>query len=199
MTSAYAATRLNVYREIWGEASQVVRSVDPPVPTIDICVYPPRMDHNGIFLAHHTLVTTGMSDLPMTFPPGSSPPFRRAELLMYVSEPTEEHFFLLQFLAQYPHDQRRYFVYGHTIPNVEPFFSDSELSVALLLKSPVRFEARLPELLQIEDQRVELLWVQPITAQELTIKRQHGLDALLDLFDRHRLPYVLDERRRSLA
>lgn len=107
---------------------------------------------------------------------------------MYVATPHEEHLRLLQFLAHYPHEARRYYVYGHTIPNAQPFFSDSELlSVALLLQSPFRSHARLPELLRIEGQPVELLWVQPITEAELTVKRQHGIDALLNLFSQHRV------------
>jgi hypothetical protein len=195
-----AAARATAYRELWGEPANVIRQSGPQVPPIDICVYGPRMDHNGIYQAHSTLVTTGMSDLAMTFPPDSKPPFHRAELVMYVPAPSEEHFRLLQFLAHYPHDARRYYVYGHTIPNAQPFFSNSEvLSVALLLQSLVRSDARLPELLRIEGQPVELLWVQPITAPEAAVKRQRGIDALLGLFAQHRLPFVLDERRPSLV
>jgi hypothetical protein len=194
-----SAARSAAYRELWGEPATVVRESEPAVPQVEICVYPPRMGPHGIYLAHHTLVTAGMSDLAMTFPPGSNPPFHRAELVMYVSEPHEEHFRLLQFLAHHPHNARRYYVFGHTIPNAEPFFSDSELSVALLLASLVHWDARLPELLRLEDQSVQLLWVQPITAGEWTVKREQGLDALLHLFEQHRVPYVLDERRPSLV
>jgi len=195
----YSAARSAAYRELWGEPATVVRESGPEFPQVDICVYPPRIGPHGIQLGHHTLVTAGMSDLAMTFPPGSNPPFHRAELVMYVSEPQEEHFRLLQFLAHHPHDASRYYVFGHTIPNAEPFFTDSELSVALLLASVVQWDARLPELLRLEVQPVQLLWVQPITARELSVKREQGLDALLDLFEQHGLPYVLDERRPSLV
>lgn len=119
---------------------------------------------------------------------------------MYVPEPhEEEHFRLLQFLAHYPHDARRYHVYGHAVPNAEPFFTNSELSVALLVKSPFNSHKRVPELLRIEGQSVELLWVQPITTQEWAVKRERGINALLGLFAHHRLPFVLDAHRRSLV
>ena len=194
-----AGVRSEAYKALWGEPSAVTKDADARAPTIDVLSYAPRMDHNGVYQSHYRLVTSGMSDLPMTFPAGSTPPFRRSELVMYVAEPTEEHYGLLQFLAHYPHRAGRYYVYGHTIPNAEPFFSDSQLSVALLLQSLVRWDARLPELLQIEDQPVELLWVQPITAAELAVKQQSGLDTLLEMFRQHQLPYVLDESRNSLA
>jgi hypothetical protein len=199
MQADAAAARVAAFRQLWGDPATVIREDEPQVPRIDIVVYGPRMDHNGIYQAHSTLVTAGMSDLPLTFPPNSNPPFQRAELVMYVTEPNQEHFALLQFLAHYPHDARRYYVYGHTVPNAEPFFTDSQLSVALLLQSIVRWDAQLPERLRIEGQPVELLWVQPITAQECEFKRQHGIDALLGVFGQHHLPHTLDERRVSLV
>ena len=199
MQHEYASARLAAYRELWGDPTTVIPDRYPEAPPIGIDVYGPRMDHNGIYQEHSKLVTAGMSDRAMTFPPGGNPRFHRAELVMYVPEPNEEHFGLLHFLAHYPHNAGRYFVHGHTVPNAEPFFSESELSVALLLQPLVRWDARLPELLRIEGQPVELLWVQPITAQEHALKREQGLDALLALFQRHRLPHVLDERRPSLV
>ena len=193
-------TRPLVYRELWGEPAEVLREPGSQVPAIDIHVYAPRLEPDGFHRAHYRLVTSGMSELAMTFPPAANPPFHRAELVMYVPSPHEEHFRLLRFLAHYPHEAHRYYVYGHTVPNAQPFFSGSEvLSVALLLQSPYRADARLPELLRIEGQPVELLWVQPITMAEWTVKREKGIDALLGLFAERKLPFVLDERRPSLV
>jgi hypothetical protein len=193
------AARSAAYRQIWGEPTSVIQGAPADVPRIDVQVYAPRIDENGMYRDYYVLVTSGMSDLPMTFPPDATPPFHRAELVMYVPELTDEHVGLLQFVARYPHASRRYYVYGHTIPYSEPFFTGSTLSVALLLQSPYNSHARLPEVLELDGQPVELLWLQPITTKELTVKREHGIDALLALFAHHRLPFVLDERRASLV
>jgi hypothetical protein len=194
----YNAEREAVYDQLWGEPETIIHELIPFVPHVDVYVHPPGHAGRG----YYTLVTGGMSDLPMTFPPGREPPQGRAELILYVREPREDHFELLQFLAHYPHDAGRWLAHGHTLPSgdpPEPFFPDSELSVILLIESIVRADARLPELLQLEGQPVELLWVVPITEPECELKLEEGLSALMKVFQRKGLHHVLHEQRPSLV
>ena len=92
--------------------------------------------------------------------------------------------------------------HGYTIPNgqpPEPLFPNGELSVALLIETRSRSDAFLSELLEIEGDRVELLELVPITARECELKLQAGCNELLDVFDRHRHPLILDESRGSFV
>jgi len=79
----------------------------------------------------HTIVTTGMSDIPMTTPEGAEE-FQLAELLLRLppSWPLSQEAFedeksywplrQLKFLARFAHEYETWLCYGHTIPNGNP-------------------------------------------------------------------------------
>jgi hypothetical protein len=148
----------------------------------------------------YTLVTGGMSDLPMRIPRGASA--NRTELVMYVPEPKEVYLEILRFLAHFPHEHNTWFGHGHTFPNgqpPQPYFEDSVLDTTLMISSIARPDSTLHERLKIDKDPVHLLWVVPITTAESEFKLQQGIDALMDLFDRYDHPFVLDETRPSLV
>jgi hypothetical protein len=66
-----------------------------------------------------------------------------------------------------------------------------------LLAPLLRHHRALGDELEIEDVQVEFLWVVPITQAELDLKNAEGMDALLDLFETNRHPWLFDPGRRS--
>jgi len=71
------------------------------------------------------------------------------------------------------------------------------LDTVLLMPTIVTNDRRLPEELVLDGDRVEFLWVVPISAKECDLKLREGLDAIFNLFDRHRHPHVFDPKRPS--
>lgn len=190
------AGREAVYRDLFGERASVYREVVPLVPHIDVCVYPPGYEERGFY----TLVTSGMSDLPMSVPDVVGPEGRRTELVLYVAEPQKDYASLLRFLAHFPHDHHTWLGHGHTMPNGQPalpLFLDSDLDTFLFLAPPIPGDAALRDRLTLGGDPVNLLWVVPITAAECGFKLAHGTDALLAEFERAHHPVTLDERRQS--
>jgi hypothetical protein len=156
-------------------------------PTIDVLVFRKSEDY-------FTLVTNGMSDRRMHMPKNSRDP-ARLELLMYSNEIDED---LVQRLVQdaaYPFVERTYLGHGDTIDWMTPVVPQSELTADLLIYSIVEKHRDLK--LEIEGDPIHLLWVVPITADELEYKKARGLDALLAVFDEVKHPLVLSTDRRS--
>ncbi len=193
-TTAFIRRREALYDELFGECEAVSHELMPIVPHIDVYVY--RPGHAG--RDFYTLITGGMSDLRMQAPRNASAP--RAELIMYTREPKDIYIDLLRNLARFPHDQQTWFGAGHTMANGQPpapLFDGSRLDTILFLDTILHPDETLPERLKIQGDRVDLLWVVPITSAECDLKLQRGLDTLLNLFDEASHPFILDERRRS--
>ena len=195
-----AERRARIYRELWGEPEGTARDESPRggrIPSVDVHLYPPNEEAGRDFF---TLVTAGMGDLPMRVPPDVGRAGARTELCLYVDHPHVEYFELLRALARLPHEHGAWLGPGHTVPNGDPpapIVPGSELSVALLLATPLDPDAKLPERLRIAGDPVGLLWVVPITEAECTFKLERGTQALLELFDEKEHPFVLDPARRS--
>ena len=162
-------------------------------PLIDLFHFGPHSDGRP----YHTLVTSGMSDRKMIVPTEHQTIPCRAEIVMYVKEPRDEHYLWVKWAAKFPFIDNTYLNHGHTIPWHEPLFPGSELSCILFINSIVREDNELSKTLVIEGDPVNLLWFLPITRQEWALKKESGISALLDLFDKHRHPVQLDEDRRS--
>lgn len=186
--------RESVYEEYFGSYEFVSHEIGMQVPHVDVYAYSPG--HRG--RDFYTLVTGGMSDLPMRVPRGVSA--NRAELVMYVEEPKEEYLALLRFLAHFPHNHHTWLGFDHTFPNgqpAQPLFDDAALDTLLMIRSILEPDATLSQSLRIDKDPVCLLWVVPITTAECELKLRAGSEALLDLFDQVEHPIVLDEKRPS--
>jgi hypothetical protein len=141
-----------------------------------------------------------MSDLPMKVPRKVGREGARAELVLYVDDPTEEYAALLRAIAHMAHDLPTWFSYGHTLAfsdSAEPLFPGSELTGFLLMVPVVQPDYWLRDELEIEGDPVNLLWVVPLTAAEMQLKLERGFEALMDVFERSAHRVVLDVNRRS--
>ena len=187
--------REKAYDTLFGEAGSVYHEMLPFVPHVDVYRYPPTDER-----PFYTLVTGGMSDLPMNSPEELGSDFRRAELVFYASEGRDEYQELLRRLAHFPHDNNTWLHWGHTMPNgspPEPLFGSQSLDSFFFMASIVRPDSELGERLIWQSEPVNLVWCVPVSTAECELKLEHGADALYDLFDEHKHPFVFPGDRRS--
>ena len=189
--------REQVYEELFGPFGPVSHELLPMVPHIDVYTFEPGYQGRDFY----TLVSSGMSDLPMHLPDGVSQEYARAEIVLYVDEPKELYINLIRHFARYPHSYDTYFSYEHTIPNgdpAEPFFADSELTsimfIGPILSPDKSFTERLKGRTGIE---VQLLHMTFLTTRECDFKLEDGADMVYDMLDEHEHHFVVDESRRS--
>jgi hypothetical protein len=195
-TAAFAEQREQVYRELFGAGATVSHEVLSMVPHIDVWIYPPG--HAG--RPFYTLVSSGMSDLPMELPEGVDRSYRRREIILYCDAPEEAYIGLVRYFARFPHQYSTWLGPGHTVPNGDPpapMYEGSELVAVLLADTVVRPDGELAGKLVLDGDPVHVLWPVPITQAELELKLKRGYGALLDLFDEAHHPVVLNPRRAS--
>lgn len=200
-TLPFIEKRESVYRGMFGEYALVYDDEFPGlVPHIDVYVHEPGFNGRPFY----TLVTGGMSDLPMTLPndaPPSAP--RRAEIVFYLpanSAPAREYISFLRTAARFVYEYQTALGFGHTIPNGQPptpIFEGLEFTAILFLYPLFEPDNQLPKQLLLENDPVHLLWIVPLTPAEHRLKLERGTNALLDLFEQMRHPFVFDRVRRS--
>jgi hypothetical protein len=168
---------------------------------------------------HYTLVTSGMSDQPMTVPEGCDD-LRYAELVLklppdwpfppnpYAVTPANDDepawywpVRWLKALARLPHDYSTWLGQGHTVPNgdpPEPFAPGTRLCCWMLLP-----DVTVPEndrvIAVAGGRKIHLYVLHALTLEETSLKLDKGADALLGLFDARTYSDVLDPGRASLV
>jgi hypothetical protein len=170
---------------------------------------------SSLFRRYEVLVTSGMSAKPMTLPEGSTEP-RYAEVLVLLPKgwPLTKSAFndernywplrLLKTFARYPHHANTWFGFGHTLANGEseettaPYADGTSLCAAILLP-PLSLGERAWSLRRRDGMEVFFWAVVPLHMRELNYKLEHGADALLDLFDRHKVDDRIDPQRKCVA
>lgn len=198
MSSSPARARL--FAKMLGPAAEVVHDRSGLLPAIDVSIHRPGHGDREFY----TLITDGMSDRPMNVPNDVDvkDAARRVELALYVDQPGPTVIALLQTLARLPHQQELWVGHGHTMPNGDPpapLFPASKLSVILMLLSNVAPESGMSAVLEIDGDPVSVLMPMPITAAECAFKLEHGLEALLAVFNEKQLSFVLDPGRASVV
>ena len=161
---------------------------------------------------YHTLITSGMSDKPMTTPPPAFP-HRYAELMIclpYTWKLSEAAFRdevnywpvrLLKRLARFPHEYQTWLGWGHTVPNgdpMEPFTPETKLSCALLspsiLAGPDFFELTVSP-----EKTIRFFCIWPLYAEETDFKLKHGTEALAEKFKKNGITEIVDLRRKNVC
>lgn len=160
----------------------------------------------------HTLFTTGMSDLPMTVPPGAEE-FRYAETLICLPPewPIGEQAFedennywpvrWLKTLARMPHEYETWLGVGHTVPNgdpPEPLADNTRFCCALMLP-PVLADEGFDELQLDDEKTVHFLALVPLYREEMEFKLKHGVEELLERFEEHGVSELLDIHRKNVC
>ena len=171
----------------------------------------------------YTLVTSGMSDRPMLTPDGASlaeaPPYAELCILLPPDWPlpgpgdgrstaelfADENVYWpirwLKTLARLPHEYHTWLGFGHTVPNgedAEPLAGNTELGCLLLLTA-----ISLPEEFQTlrldPTKTVQFYTLFPLYREEMELKMNRGVDALLDGFIEQGVSDVVDLARPNVG
>jgi hypothetical protein len=183
---------------------------------LDVHVVAPSAD-----FPFYALITSGMSDRPMSVPPEASPddapPYAELCILLpstwnipadpadvaeaFKNENTYWPIRWLKLLARLPHEYGTWLGFGHTIPNGEdaaPFADNTVLGCMLLLTA-----LSLPEEFQTleisPDKTVHFYTLYPIYREEMDLKMEQGVDALIDRFEVFDTSDVLNLNRPNTA
>jgi hypothetical protein len=190
-----------------GEVSHVFHELVSNLVHVDLHCIPSSDDR-----PYHTLVTSGMSERPMTVPAGAED-FRFAELMLCLpaSWPLEQEAFAdeanywplrwLKMLARFPHEFGTWLAYGHTVPNGDPatpFASNTELCCALLTL-PLLVPEDFLELPIRRKKTVQFYSLVPLYREEMEFKLAHGMDALGERLVEHNVTELLDVERSNVA
>lgn len=204
----WAQQREAFYGAHFGEPRCVLHEVHGRQPHIDVYACAPS---EALGRDYHTLITSGMSDLPMNVtddvPKEQRAALRRAELLMYVSEADWQAWHQgnfphgwLRWLAEAVHEWETYFAPTHTAPNggdpPAPLLPGSLMTTAFLLEATHEHEEARHGL-RLGDDPVNLLWMVLITNAECDVKVKHGAEALVKLLEENSLPQCVDMSRQS--
>lgn len=158
------------------------------------------------------LVTTGMSDLPMT-PPDNAPECRYAELVVAVPATwpfgneafkDERHYWpvrLLKLLARLPHEYKTWLWYGHSVPNGDPAvpYAAGVPFSGCILGSAVRAPREFQTCDVRPDKLVEFLAVIPVHSDEMTLKLTRGAGEFLERLEKAGVSELIDLSRKNVA
>ncbi|MHC4884757.1 MAG: suppressor of fused domain protein [Planctomycetota bacterium] len=189
----FISIREEHYVEHLGELTQkVMHSTDQKFPHVDIYQFEPTEER-----PYWTLITGGMSNERMHIPEESFGEIgSRAEICMYVKEPKGWMFSVLKGLAEMPFDDKTFLHWWHTVPNGMPMTAEKSLLTNYLFLLPY-FEQETFDTLEINEDRVDLLWMVPITDAELEYKVANGAEALEKVFEEKGMDLPVIEQRES--
>jgi hypothetical protein len=174
-----------------GKIETVFHEVISDLIDVDVHIVPAAGERD-----FHVLVTTGMSEAPMTVPEGAEE-FRFAELVLCLpaSWPLTQESFndernywpirWLKMLARMPHEYDTWLGVGHTVPNgdpPEPFSPDTKLC-CWMLQPPLMFEEEFSVLQYESGNCVNFLALVPLYREEMDFKLNVGSDELIERFD----------------
>jgi hypothetical protein len=174
---------------------------------IDVHHIKPTLKHN-----YHALVTTGMSDLPMS-PPAEVSDCKYAELMItlppgwLLSEKAfqqEKYYWvvrLIKTLARLPHEYQTWLWLGHTVPNGDPPrpYADSTKFVGAILAPPMRAPEGFESITCNAEKQVHFFSVIPLYEEEMNFKLKKGMGPLFDLFDTNDISDIVDVNRKNVA
>lgn len=159
----------------------------------------------------HTLVTSGMSDLPMKTPNPEVP--CHLELMIHlppdwrISEKdwNDEAWYWpirqLKYLARFPHKLDTFLGYGHTIPNgdpPEPYAKNTKFNCIVILP-PLSTPEEFDQLVIDEKKTIHFMALVPLYQEETDLKLRKGTDELLEKFSENDVTDILDIGRPNVA
>jgi len=172
---------------------QVMHSTDIKPVHVDVYTFPPTADR-----PYYTLITGGMFDLRQNIPPQHTSLGRRAEIMTYAHEPQGWMYNVLKGLAEMPFDDDTFLHWYHTVPNGKAMTADPSDLTAFLFVPPY-LEAKDFSPMTVDGDETDFLVMVPITDSELNYTREHRVEAMLEVFDRHDFDYVVNEKRGSFV
>jgi hypothetical protein len=173
-----------------GKPQSVFHEILSDLVHIDIHVIRPAPDRE-----YYSLVTTGMSDLPMKVPSGYED-YRYAELMISLPPDwpmreedlkDERNYWPLRWLktlARFPHEYDTWVGASHTIPTGDPpkpFAANTKLCCMMLIP-PMRAGEGFSSL-SLPDRYVNFYALVPLYREEMELKLREGSEALAARFE----------------
>ncbi|WP_294995533.1 suppressor of fused domain protein [uncultured Stenotrophomonas sp.] len=192
-----------------GPVSGVFHEIISDLVHIDVHVVPA----NDQF-PYLRLVTSGMSDLPMSVPAevdAAVPRYMELMVTLPADWPItqeafedERHYWpvrLLKGMARLPHEYDTWLGFGHTIPNghpSEPYAPGVGFDGAIVLP-PVTTPEEFAELVLDDGRTIAFMTLMPLYPEEMDLKLKKGAEALLDRFDAKDIQDVIEPGRTNVA
>ena len=159
-----------------------------------------------------TLVTSGMSDLPM---PASErnrdwayselmlclPPEWKLDRDSFKDESNYWPVRWLKILARFPHEYKTWLSWGHSMPNGDPAkpLAHDVPFTGVVLTRPYTLSTDFWTLKIREDKKIQFLAVIPVYPGEMDLKLKHGSDELERLLEKYKLTEIVDRNRRDVS
>lgn len=160
---------------------------------------------------YNLLVTSGMSDLPMTVPEGFEH-LRRAELLIALPQdwPLEQKDFdddsnfwpirWLKTLGRFPHEYDTWLGWGHTIPNGDPPEPIADTNFTGFVLLPPYFLPRdFYQVTTADGETITFYNIVPLHQEEMDLKLRNGLEELEERFSQRDIDFIIDVCRPNVA
>ncbi|WP_447782900.1 suppressor of fused domain protein [Stenotrophomonas riyadhensis] len=192
-----------------GPVSGVFHEIISDLVHIDVHVVPATEQ-----FPYLRLVTSGMSDLPMTVPDEVDtdvPRYMELMVTLPADWPISQDAFedernywpvrLLKGLARLPHEYDTWLGFGHTIPNghpSEPYAPGVGFDGAIVLP-PVTPPEDFAELALEDGKVISFMTIIPLYPEEMDLKLKKGAEALLDRFDAKNIQDVIEPGRVNVA
>lgn len=192
-----------------GPVSGVFHEIISDLVHIDVHVVPATEQ-----FPYLRLVTSGMSDLPMTVPDevdADVPRYMELMVTLPADWPISQDAFedernywpvrLLKGLARLPHEYDTWLGFGHTIPNghpSEPYAPGVGFDGAIVLP-PVTPPEDFAELALEDGKVISFMTIIPLYPEEMDLKLKKGAEALLDRFDAKNIQDVIELGRVNVA
>ena len=172
---------------------------------IDIHRVPPQKHR-----PYYTLVTSGMSERPMTVPEGAEslayaelvlclPPHWPLSMEDFRDERNYWPIRLLKVLARLPHEFGTWLGLSHSVPNGEPprpYAANTGFCCAVLVP-PLICPDPFRKLKFDNNQQIQFYAVLPLYLEELNCKLRDGMNVLIDRLDADRVTEVVNVRRKN--
>ena len=151
---------------------------------------------------YHVLFTTGMSDYPMYLPEGLDAPndYSHADEA-FKDDDNYWPIYFLKMIARFPHRYKTWMAEGHTIPNgpdAEPI-ANTNFGCILLMPPYLSAPQEFLKLHAEDGTIINFYSILPIYPEEMDLKLEEGVDALLNLFDEYEISEVIDIHRKNVA
>lgn len=160
----------------------------------------------------HTLVTSGMSDLPMAVPEGYDiSPYMELMITLPADWKISDEAFKdenwywpireLKFLARFPHKYDSWFGWGHTLPNRDPAepFSDNAKFTGVMLAPSINVPEDFVNLKINDEKEIYFFSLIPLYEEEMNLKLKKGADEIFNRFDKYYISDIVDLNRKNVA
>lgn len=162
---------------------------------------------------YRTLVTSGMSELPMAVPAGHDiSPYAELMLALPAEWPLDDKaglgdertgwpLRLLKEIARLPHEYGTWIGAWHSVPNGDPMqpYAPTTPFAGVVVAPMLRVPAQARVIEVGDGTRVDLHGLIPLHPDEMKVKLERGTDALIEVLDRGGITELLEPDRRSYA